>query len=53
MVCLVPELLLQAGQLVEGLLELSVLEGDGGLVGDRLQQAQVVRREDGCPRRGG
>ena len=46
--CLVPELLLETRQLVEGLLELAVLERDGGLVGDRLQQAKVVGLEAGA-----
>ena len=42
---LVAELLLEPRQLVERLLELAVLEGDRGLVGDRLEQAQVVGLE--------
>ena len=42
---LVAELLLEPRQLVKGLLQLPVLEGDGGLVGDGLEQAQVVRLE--------
>ena len=50
---LVPELLLEPRQLVERLLELAVLEGDRGLVGDGLQQAQVVRLEARALARGG
>ena len=42
---LVPQLLLEPRQLVERLLQLPVLERDGGLVGDGLQQAEVVRLE--------
>ena len=39
---LVAELLLEPGQLGQRLLELAVLEGDRGLVGERLEQPQVV-----------
>ena len=42
---LVPQLLLESRQLVKGLFQLPVLEGDRGLVGDGLQQAEVVRLE--------
>ena len=41
---LVAELLLEPRQLGQRLLELAVLERDRGLVGERLEQAQVVAR---------
>ena len=44
---LVPELLLEPRQLRERLLQLAVLERDRGLVGERLEQAQVVIVERG------
>jgi hypothetical protein len=40
-----PELLLESRELRERLLELAVLERDGGLVGERLEQPQVIVRE--------
>ena len=45
MVGLVVQLVLQRLQLVDGLLEPVVLQRDGGVVGQRLQQAQVVGAE--------
>ena len=41
---LVAELLLEPRQLRERLLELAVLERDAGLVGERLEEPQVVAR---------
>ena len=52
MVGLVAELLLEPRQLRQRLLELAVLEGDGRLVGERLEEPQVVvgeRRPLGQP----
>ena len=44
---LVAELLLEPGELGQRLLELAVLEGDRDLVGERLEQTQVVLAEAG------
>ena len=45
---LMAELLLEAGQLGERLLQLAVLEGDGRLVGERLEEPQVLAVERGA-----
>ena len=50
---LVAELLLEPRELGQRLLELAVLEGDRGLVGQRLEQPEVVVGEATCPRSGG
>ena len=44
---LVAQLLLEAGQLGERLLQLAVLEGNGRLVGERLEEPQVLAVERG------